>query len=140
MVNGKLPPPGYGKTGGTGYADPYDLTRNKENDENSGIELQPISGKFNSQVIAKNLSMDMAEFNGLNPSFDYMISNNGNYDLRLPEEKMKLFLSAKYQILNECVQILLTNDTVITNPVQYSKSVYDTRYSNKRPVSRKHKN
>lgn len=139
MVNGKLPPPGYGKTAGTGYADPYDLTRNKENDERAGIELQSISGKFNSQVIAKNLSMDMQEFNGLNPSFDYMITNNGNYDLRLPQEKMKLFLSAKYQILNECVQILLTNDTVITNPVKYSKSAYDTRYSNKRPVSRKNK-
>jgi len=44
---------------------------------------------------------------------------------------MQLFLSARYQILNECVQILLNDDTVITNPVVYPKSPYDTKYGNK---------
>ena len=105
-------------------------------EEPASVSVQTISGKYNSLVIAKNLSMDIQQFNQLNPSFDNMIGSNGNYDLRLPEDKMQLFLSARYQILNECVQILLNNDTVITNPVIYPKSPYDTKYGNK-GISRK---
>ncbi|MBK6380602.1 MAG: hypothetical protein IPF72_13185 [Chitinophagaceae bacterium] len=51
--------------------------------------------------------MDIATFNRYNPDFDNMMSLNGNYDLRLPSDKMQLFLANKYVILNECVQLLL---------------------------------
>jgi len=138
MANGKMPPPFSTSMGGNGSANPYDLQRNAEDDETNGIALQAVSGKFNSLVIAKNLTMDIQQFNALNPSFDQMITNNGNYDLRLPADKMQLFLSAKYQILNECVQILLNNDTVITNPVIYAKSPYD-RFGTRKVPKKKRK-
>lgn len=85
-------------------------------------ETQTISGKYNAIVIAKNLGIDMAQFNRYNPEFDHKMSMNGQYDLRLPADKMQLFLSSKYQILNECVQLLL-GDPEIPN----SKTVYPTQ-------------
>jgi membrane-bound lytic murein transglycosylase D len=80
---------------------------------------QAISGKYNSLVIAKNLAMDIVQFNRFNPEFDYMMTNNGNYDLRLPQEKMQLFQANKYIILNECVQILLGDNNISNNQTFY---------------------
>jgi len=116
--------------------DPY-AAPNLTDSELATVQVQTISGKFNSLVIAKNLSMDIQQFNRLNPSFDNIIGSNGNFDLRLPEDKMQLFLASKYQILNECVQVLLADDTVITHPVVYPKSPYDTRYANKKGYKKK---
>ena len=118
MKNGVMP---------ASMGNPYDAP-NLSEEELASVHVQTVSGKYNSLVIAKNLSMDIQEFNRLNPSFDNIIANNGTFDLRLPEDKMQLFMSARYQILNECVQILLNDDTVITNPVTYPKSPYDTKY------------
>jgi membrane-bound lytic murein transglycosylase D len=135
--NGKSPS-GFESVSGSGYSNPYDNKVNLSEEESAGIQVQPVSGKFNSLVIAKNLSMDIEQFNRLNPGFDNTIANNGNYDLRLPEEKMQLFITGKYQILNECVQILLNNDTVITNPVIYNSPLHD-KYSSKRIPKKKGK-
>ena len=67
-----------------------------------------ISGKYFSTVISKYILMDAAEFNRYNPDFDkVMASANNSYDLKLPADKMDLFVSNKYQILNESVQRLL---------------------------------
>ena len=50
-------------------------------------------------------------FNRYNPDFDkVMASANNSYDLKLPADKMDLFVSNKYQILNESVQRLLAAD------------------------------
>ena len=86
------------------------------------VEMLPVSGKFNSLVIAKNLSMDIASFNHYNPDFDAVLSSSGNYELRLPPDKMQLFVANKYAILNECVQLLLDGATVPVN-----KTVYPTK-------------
>jgi membrane-bound lytic murein transglycosylase D len=52
--------------------------------------------------------MDMDDFNRYNPDFDrVMASANNTYDLKLPADKMDLFIANKYQILNESVQFLL---------------------------------
>ena len=48
-----------------------------------------------------------------------MMNNNGNYDLRLPQEKMQLFQTNKYIILNECVQLLLGDGNVSNNQTFY---------------------
>ena len=90
--------------------------------ETEQAETQTISGKYNSLVISKNLGIDIAQFNRYNPEFDNKLSLNGQYDLRLPSDKMQLFLATKYQILNECVQLLL-GDTDIPN----NKTVYPTK-------------
>ena len=63
--------------------------------------------------------MDINQFNRFNPEFDAMMSSNGNYDLRLPEDKMQLFLANKYPILNECVQILLSENNIESNQTIY---------------------
>ena len=45
--------------------------------------------------------MDITIFNRYNPEFDSTMSTQGNYDLRLPSNKMQLFVAKKYPILNE---------------------------------------
>jgi membrane-bound lytic murein transglycosylase D len=94
---------------------------------------QTVSGKYNSLIIAKNLSMDIMQFNRFNPQFDEMITSNGNYDLRLPAEKMQLFLANKYNILNECVQVLLGDNTIFSNQTFYPA------VEKKKPVIKKRK-
>jgi len=105
--------------GGNGVgADPYAKKPNLTEEELATAATQSISGKYNSLVITKNLSMDIVQFNRYNPDFDNMMAMNGNYDLRLPADKMQLFLANKYVILNECVQLLLGD-----NPVPPSNQV-----------------
>ncbi len=93
--------------------------------ELTDVEMLPVSGKFNSLVIAKNLSMDIVNFNHYNPDFDGVLVSTGNYELRLPPDKMQLFVANKYSILNECVQLLLGGATVpvsrTTYPVKSNK-------------------
>lgn len=100
----------------------------KETDENYGVNgtyifnrrltpaeledasTQTIAGKYHSAVIAKNIMMELADFNRYNPDFDkVMASANSNYEIKLPPAKMELFNSNKYQILNESIQLLLTS-------------------------------
>jgi len=73
----------------------------------AGLMQQSISGKYIGSVIAKNVSIELSLFNRYNPGFDKKISQEGKYDLRLPEAQMKLFRENKYRILDECVQVLL---------------------------------
>lgn len=101
--------------GGSAYFNKPALTP----EETEQSETQTISGKYNSLVMAKQLGMEIGQFNRYNPDFDNKLSANGQYDLVLPADKMQLFLSIKYQILNECVQLLL-NDSDIPN----NKTVY----------------
>jgi membrane-bound lytic murein transglycosylase D len=101
--------------GNTGpYVDQYALNKPKLTAEEAvNTEVLAISGKFNSLVIAKNLSFEISQFNRYNPNFDAMLGSTGNYDLRLPSDKMQLFVANKYQILNECVQVLLGDETIV---------------------------
>jgi membrane-bound lytic murein transglycosylase D len=78
------------------------------NEDFANTQAISLRGKYNSGVIVKSLSMDIAEFNRLNPAFDHHVSTN-EYRLRLPNEKMDLFNQNKDQILNESVQYMLTN-------------------------------
>jgi membrane-bound lytic murein transglycosylase D len=73
-------------------------------------KAQTITGRYNSAVIAKHLSMDVVAFKKINPDFDKLIASNGRYELHLPNEKMELFLSKKFTILNECMELLLNPD------------------------------
>jgi len=102
-----------------GGVNSYDTKPELNEEELKTAATQSISGKYNSVVITKNLSMDIVLFNRYNPDFDNMMSVNGNYDLRLPAEKMQLFLANKYVILNECVQLLLGDNPVPSNQTTY---------------------
>lgn len=112
-----------------GGVNSFDLKPNLTDEEKEFASTQSITGKFNSLVISKNLSMDIVTFNRYNPDFDNMMSINGNYDLRLPSDKMQLFIANKYTILNECVQLLL-NDSPETPPNQ--STTYPSPKKNKR--------
>ncbi len=106
---------------------PYDNKPVLTAEEIEQADVQTISGKYNSLVIAKNLAIEIAQFNRYNPDFDAKLSANGQYDLTLPADKMQLFLAIKYQILNECVQLLLDDSNIPNN-----KTVYPPAPKNKK--------
>ena len=94
--------------------------------DTKNTEVMSLSGKYNSTVIAKNLSIDLGEFNRINPGFDMMMASGETFDLRLPSEKMDLFVANKYAILNECVNCCsLTTNTE-------TKTIYNSRQFNNR--------
>ena len=76
--------------------------------DTTGTVEQVISGKFNSFVLAKTLSMDILRFNSLNPDFDQKVGV-GEYRLRLPEDRMAVFNSKKMEIVAESVRFIMEN-------------------------------
>jgi len=84
-------------------------------EELNASKAQLISGRYNSLVIVKYITMDIAVFNKMNPDFDKLIADNGNYELHLPIDKMDIFLSKKSDILNESMQLLLNPATSNNN-------------------------
>ena len=107
-------------------ANPYNQKATLSADELVDVEVLSISGKYNSLIIAKNILMDIGQFNHFNPAFDATMSTAGNFDLRLPPDKMQLFIANKYQILNESVQALLGSTAVPD-----FKTVYPTKTKKK---------
>jgi membrane-bound lytic murein transglycosylase D len=93
------------------------LLRAVSQEELDNSQSQNISGKYYSAIVAKNILMDLDEFNRYNPSFDKLMANSSVYELKLPADKMSLFVANKYQILNESVQYFLTtaNDLNASN-------------------------
>jgi len=69
----------------------------------AGTTEQNISGKYNSVIMCKNLSMDIAEFNKFNPNFDALVDSKDGFNLRLPNDKLMLFNANRYIILHECI-------------------------------------
>ena len=89
----------------------YVFHRKLSKEEETNSKTVAISGKYFSTIIAKYTLMDMDDFNRFNPNFDkVMASANNTYDLKLPSEKMELFVANKYQILDESVQLLLNGE------------------------------
>ena len=88
----------------------YVFHRKLSKEELDNSKSMSISGKYHSAVISKYVVMDVAEFARYNPEFDkVMASTNNTYELKLPADKMELFIANKYQILNESVQMLLND-------------------------------
>ncbi|MGB8193714.1 MAG: lytic transglycosylase domain-containing protein [Chitinophagaceae bacterium] len=106
------------------------LLRQLTKEEMDSMESLNISGKYHSSVIAKIVLMDIEEFNRYNPAFDRLMANSSKYELKLPAEKMTLFVANKYQILNESVQLLL-NGGLTEVPVSPSKAVATSGGKNK---------
>ena len=91
------------------------LQGNLSSEEIAGTKEQNVIGKYNSLIMAKNLSMDIAEFNKLNPGFDALIDSKDGYNLRLPEFKMRQFNANRYIILHECILTALQGSAVSTS-------------------------
>lgn len=91
----------------------YLLNRKLSPDELGNAKSITVSGKYHSTVIAKNVMMDMNTFNRYNPDFDKKMASADNaYELKLPADKMDMFMANKYTILNESVQLLLSGSSV----------------------------
>jgi membrane-bound lytic murein transglycosylase D len=91
----------------------YLLHRRLTTSELGNAKSIEVSGKYYSAAIIKNIMMDLNEFNRYNPDFDAIMASNDNaYEMKLPAEKMDLFIANKYIILNESVQMLLNGATV----------------------------
>ena len=91
----------------TSLKDGSNVNPNLSTAEDSTSDAVNVSGRFIASVIAKNLDIEMKDFNHYNPGFDNMLASGVSYELRLPTNKMDLFITNKYIILNECVQQLL---------------------------------
>jgi membrane-bound lytic murein transglycosylase D len=83
------------------------INSNLGEEEIANSKTQTITGKYNSLIITKNIVMDLATFNRYNPDFDRQVAMNGNFNLRLPADKMDVFNAKKYQILDECLRVLI---------------------------------
>jgi membrane-bound lytic murein transglycosylase D len=91
----------------------YLLNRRLTTSELNNAKSLEVSGKYYSSAIAKNIMMDINEFNRYNPDFDAIMAGPDNaYQMKLPADKMELFMANKYIILNESVQMLLSGATV----------------------------
>lgn len=81
----------------------------------SGLSVLHIHGKYDATVIMQELDIDADTFNEYNPDFEQEVSTRG-YNLRLPEDKMMLFLQKDREILHKSVDLLLeNNNTVFSN-------------------------
>jgi len=87
--------------------------------EKKNIDSTEVSGRYLAEIIAKSVSMDMADFNRYNPNFNETLSTGDSYNLQLPSDKMKEFYEKKYDILDQSVNQLLQNVTI------KSRSVYE---------------
>lgn len=112
----------------------FTITRNINPTEAATSATQTITGKYNAGVIASMLSMDLAVFNRFNPGFDKVMGGAKNtYELKLPNEKMEIFNTKKYQILNESINILINGasipaDAPVTEKIAgSSRKTSDTR-------------
>lgn len=93
-----------------------ELRANLSEEEMAGTEVLNIRGKYNSLIIAKDLEMDIAQFNKLNPNFDMSVDSNDGYNLRLAQDKFKIFNTTRYLILHECIYAALQAQTISQYP------------------------
>jgi membrane-bound lytic murein transglycosylase D len=79
------------------------------------IATLQIVGKYNATEVAKYLSMDIEEFNKLNPGFDKTLSNGEFYNIKLPIDKMQIFEDKRQIILQQSVQAMLSGSVATNN-------------------------
>ncbi len=80
---------------------------NLKEEEIKGSTAYNISGRFSSDIIMKYVDLDKTTFSRYNPNFDNEIALNGKYELRLPTQKMNIFVAKRYEILDESINLLL---------------------------------
>lgn len=79
----------------------------------ANIASLQIAGKYNAETVAGYLSMDMDEFNKLNPLFDKTLSEGGLYNIRLPFDKMEIFEDKRQIILQQSVEKVLSGEVAV---------------------------
>ena len=75
-------------------------------EELSSTDTISITGRYSSQVITKNLAIDLVLFNKWNPDFDKKVSSEW-YPIRLPKEKIMVFNQKRNQIAQESILLIM---------------------------------
>ncbi|WP_447640154.1 MULTISPECIES: lytic transglycosylase domain-containing protein [Chitinophagaceae] len=97
------------------------MTKNETNDYQSEIQTTPVLtaqdtintttceliGFYDWNIICQKLNMNAELFNKLNPGLNKVLANGKSYKLRLPTNKMDLFLQEKNSILEACFKQLM---------------------------------
>lgn len=102
----------------------YLLNRKLTSKEKANAKATIVSGRYRSEMISKNIMMSHADFLRYNPDFDKKMSGADNvYELHLPADKMELFNTNKYHILNDSVQSMSGTDksTVMASRIEAGK-------------------
>lgn len=79
-------------------------------EEFASTDTLSITGRYASQVITKNLVIDLIQFNKWNPDFDSRVSTE-NYPMRLPKEKINLFNQKRNQIAQESILMIMQQNS-----------------------------
>jgi len=79
-------------------------------EELSFTDTISITGRYASQVITKNLAIDLIQFNKWNPDFDKKVATE-NYTIRLPKEKINLFNQKRNQIAQESIMLIIQQNS-----------------------------
>lgn len=79
-------------------------------EELAATDTLSITGRYASQVITKNLAIDLIQFNKWNPDFDNKVSIE-NYPIRLPKEKINLFNQKRNQIAQESILLIMQQNS-----------------------------
>ncbi|WP_439504490.1 transglycosylase SLT domain-containing protein [Sediminibacterium sp.] len=66
-----------------------------------------IAGRYQSLILANELSIDIQQFNRWNPGFEKTLASGKEYTMRLPNEKAALFQAKKQAILGASLRALL---------------------------------
>ncbi|PZP51793.1 MAG: lytic transglycosylase [Pseudopedobacter saltans] len=76
-------------------------------EEKKNTKTYQLTGFYDGEIICKKIGIPNALFNKLNPGFNKTLANGKTYELRLPNEKMDLFLKDKNEILAACFKQLI---------------------------------
>ena len=77
----------------------------KEDEMNSST-IKKITSRLSSTIIVKYIEIDMLTFNRYNPNFDNEMADKGEYNLRLPTQKMNKFIDKRDKIWEESINLL----------------------------------
>jgi membrane-bound lytic murein transglycosylase D len=66
-----------------------------------------VAGRYQSLILANELSIDIQQFNRWNPGFEKALASGKEYTMRLPNEKAALFQAKKQAILGASLRALL---------------------------------
>ena len=101
------------------------ITSQLTDEEKKGLDSTKVSGRYIAAIIAKNISLDMKDFDRYNPGFDNTLATGAIYNLQLPKDKMKQFFHKRYDILNESVDQLLGSVNMNSKKIQETNAKKD---------------
>jgi membrane-bound lytic murein transglycosylase D len=80
-------------------------------DEMSSSTVKKITSRLSSNIIIKYIDFDMVTFNRYNPNFDNEMADKGEYNLRLPIQKMNKFIEKREKIWIESIEFFSPKTT-----------------------------